>query len=80
MFYIKVILIMMLIGLFYAAIVGGVVGGVVGGGGLLVAIIVVTIIVGWCIHKRRSDVCMLFVHKCTQSFRNIDMTIPSESS
>ena len=66
---------MMLIGLFYAVIVGG----VVGGGGLLVVIIVVTIIVGWCIHKKRRDVCS-FVHKCTQSFRNIDMTIPSESS
>ena len=49
---------MMLIGLFYAVIVGG----VVGGGGLLVVIIVVTIIVGWCIHKRRSDVRSLCIN------------------
>ena len=49
---------MMLIGLFYAVIVGG----VVGGGGLLVVIIVLTIIVGWCIHKRRSDVGSLCIN------------------
>ena len=49
---------MMLIGLFYAVIVGG----VVGGGGLLVVIIVVTIIVGWCIHKKRRDVCSLCIN------------------